>query len=183
MPAVHGGPLPYSLQFIPVGFPQSLLAGQHTSHDGSPAAADAANYAPPRLECCRIFSARTPSVLGGLPGWGLLCRPFSSQVGRLPLQECLTQLLSQAAGHRFRAGFCLRFATPFSPPFTRAITHHWGTRNETCPLPPPVSTAQRAAIKLISPAEVSAGIKIAYRFITARKDSAFAYQYFSIKYS
>ncbi len=87
----------------------------------------AANYAPPRLECCRFCSVRTPSVLGGLPGWGLLCRPFSSQVGRLPLQEGLTQLHSQVAGHRFRAGFCLRFATPFSPPFTRANTHHRGT--------------------------------------------------------
>ena len=124
----HGRPLPCLLQFLPAGFPQRLLAGQHTSHDGSPAAAGAESYAPPRLECCRFCSARPPSVLGGLPGWGLLCRPFSSQVGRLPLQEDLTQLHSEAAGHRFRAGFCLRFATPFSPPFTRAITHHrsWG---------------------------------------------------------
>ena len=124
----HGGPLSYSLQFFPAGFPQRLLAGHHPSHDGSPAAAMAANYAPPRLECCRFFSVRPPSVLGGLPGWGLLCRPFSSQVGRLPLQEGLTQLHSEVAGHRFRAGFWLRFATPFSPPFTRAITHHQGSR-------------------------------------------------------
>ncbi len=123
----HGGPLPCLLQFLPAGFPQRVLAGQHHSHDGSPAAARAANYAPPRLECCRICSVRPPSVLGGLPGWGLLCRPFSSQVGRLPLQEYLTQLHSQTAEHWFRAGFCLHFATPFSPPFTRAITHHRGS--------------------------------------------------------
>ena len=38
---------------------------------------------------CRISPARLPSVLGGLPARGLLCRPLSGQVGRLPLQSGL----------------------------------------------------------------------------------------------
>ena len=72
----------------------------------------AANYAPQGLAYCRISSARPPSGLGGLPARGLLCRPFSGQVGRLPLQAGLPQLLSQVAGAQVQGGVLapLRYA-------------------------------------------------------------------------
>jgi hypothetical protein len=88
----------------------------------------------------------------------------SFRAGRPPLPPVGSPSLPllTPAGHRFRVGFCLRYATPFSPPFTRASTHHLSIGRASVKRGTLALLIQNA-IKLISPAEVSAGGRPAYR--------------------
>ena len=81
----------------------------------------AANYAPPVLACLPYFT-RSPSFRLRWPACPGAPLSPSFRAGRPPPPPVGSPSLPLLTlpGHRFRVGFCLRFATPFSPPFARA---------------------------------------------------------------
>ena len=123
----------------------------------------AANCAPPVLACLPYFT-RSPSFRLRWPACPGSPSSPSFRAGRPPLPPVGSPSLPLLTlpGHRFRVGFCLRFATPFSPPFTRASTHHLSIGRASAKRGTLALLIQNA-IKLISPAEVSAGGRPAYR--------------------
>ena len=114
---------------------------------------------------CLPYLTRSPSFRARWPASPGAPSSSSFRAGRPPPPPVGSPLLPllMLAGHRFRAGFCLRFATPFSPPFTRANTHH-ASIGRASALRGALRLLIQNARKLISQAEVSARGRPACRF-------------------